>query len=199
MGGTDATGAAESAGAAGTVGRSDAPTAASPGTEARGTDARGSDAQGNTARGPGGRPIGYWLKLVDRLIDDSFADVFGRTGLTRRHWQVLNMIRDGVGDTATIDRVLSPFAPSGDGQDGQGRHAAGVSAELGDLRARGWVEQAGAAWEVTVAGRQAYHELLDAVSASRERLAEGISGEEYDRTIATLERMARNLGWAPGA
>ncbi|MNP83050.1 hypothetical protein D3C76_1818740 [compost metagenome] len=51
---------------------------------------------------------------------------------------------------------------------------------------------------MTVAGQHAYHDLLDAVSISRERLAEGITREQYDRTIATLEQMARNLGWSPG-
>lgn len=146
---------------------------------------------------PGERPIGYWLKLVDRLIDQSFDDVFLRTGLTRRHWQVLNMIRDGVSDATTVDSVLSPFASAGGaGSPGQ---AAAVSAEISDLRTRGWIAQGGSGWEVTVAGQHAYHDLLDAVSVSRERLAEGITREQYDRTIATLEQMARNLGWAPGA
>jgi hypothetical protein len=168
-------------------------------TSTAGVGATGTRDEHSADRAAGGRPIGYWLKLVDRLIDESFADVFGRTGLTRRHWQALNLVRDGVGDTATIDRVLSPFAPSDDGRDGVRKQAAGVSAEIADLRARGWVEQGGAGWEITVSGRQAHHDLLDAVSAARERLAEGISGEEYDRTVATLERMARNLGWSPGA
>lgn len=146
---------------------------------------------------PGERPVGYWLKLVDRLIDQSFDDVFLRTGLTRRHWQVLNMIRDGVSDATTVDSVLSPFATPGGTGVATGQ-AAGVTAEISDLRTRGWVAQGGSGWEVTVAGQHAYHDLLDAVSISRERLAEGITREQYDQTIATLEQMARNLGWTPG-
>ncbi|MFF3066267.1 hypothetical protein ACFVQ3_17145 [Oerskovia sp. NPDC057915] len=146
---------------------------------------------------PGERPVGYWLKLVDRLIDQSLDDVFLRTGLTRRHWQVLNMIRDGVSDATTVDSVLSPFAAVGGA--GAAGQAAGVSAEISDLQTRGWIAQGGTGWEVTVAGQHAYHDLLDAVSITRERLAEGITREQYDRTIATLEQMARNLGWAPGA
>ena len=147
---------------------------------------------------PGERPVGYWLKLVDRLIDQSFDDVFGRTGLTRRHWQVLNMIRDGVSDATTVDSVLSPFA-SVPGTARPAGQAAAVSTEISDLQARGWVTQGGTGWEVTVAGQHAYHDLLDAVSVSREQLAHGISREQYDQTIATLEQMARNLGWEPGA
>ncbi|KRD47329.1 hypothetical protein ASE27_02965 [Oerskovia sp. Root918] len=149
-----------------------------------------------TDRDPGERPIGYWLKLVDRLIDQDVDEVFLRTGLTRRHWQVLNMVRDGVSDVTTVDSVLSPFTTGGAAR--PGGHAPAVSAEISDLQARGWVTQGGAGWEVTVAGQHAYHDLLDAVSLSRERLAEGITREQYDRTIATLEQMARNLGWSPG-
>ena len=35
------------------------------------------------------RPIGFWLKLVDRLIDARLEASLG--GLSRRHWQVLNV------------------------------------------------------------------------------------------------------------
>ncbi|WP_265522636.1 MarR family winged helix-turn-helix transcriptional regulator [Oerskovia flava] len=158
------------------------------------------EAPGPGTRAPAGaggerRPIGYWLKLVDRLIDDSFDEVFHHSGLTRRHWQVLNMIRDGVSDASTVDGVLSPFAH---GTTDPG-HAAGVSAEIDDLTRRGWVQRSDAGLTVTVAGNHAYHDLLDAVSTSRQRLAEGISPQQYDDTVATLERMAQNLGWPPTA
>ena len=158
---------------------------------------KGASAAGTTTeRDPGERPIGYWLKLVDRLIDQDVDEVFLRTGLTRRHWQVLNMVRDGVSDVTTVDSVLSPFTAGGARPGG---HAPAGRAEISDLQAPGGVAQGGAGWEVTVAGQHAYHDLLDAVSLSRERLAEGITREQYDRTIATLEQMARNLGWSPGA
>jgi DNA-binding MarR family transcriptional regulator len=31
------------------------------------------------------RPIGFWLKLVDRLIDEGLDAMLGEAGLTRRH------------------------------------------------------------------------------------------------------------------
>ncbi|MBD5786570.1 MarR family transcriptional regulator [Cellulosimicrobium terreum] len=134
------------------------------------------------------RPIGYWLKLVDRLIDESFDDVFQHSGLTRRHWQVLNTIRDGVGDETAVDGVLSPFTGGGAG------HASAVSAEVDDLVRRGWVARGETGLTVTVAGNHAYHDLLDAVSRSRERIADGVTREQYETTLATLQQMARNLG-----
>lgn len=139
------------------------------------------------------RPIGYWLKLVDRLIDESLDDVFHHTGLTRRHWQVLNTIRDGVSEETAVDGVLSPFTGAAPGG-GPGGHAAAVSAEVDDLVRRGWVTRTDGRLSVTVAGNHAYHDLLDAVSLARERVAEGISPEQYDTTVATLRQMAHNLG-----
>lgn len=156
-----------------------------------------SDQEPTPATTPGSgpeRPIGYWLKLVDRLIDESFDGVFHHSGLTRRHWQVLNTIRDGVSEETAVDGVLSPFT----GPAGDARHGAGtaVAAEVDDLVRRGWVARGDTGLSVTVAGNHAYHDLLDAVSLSRERVGEGISRAEYAQTVATLERMARNLGWS---
>ncbi|MBM7821066.1 DNA-binding MarR family transcriptional regulator [Cellulosimicrobium cellulans] len=143
--------------------------------------------------GPPERPIGYWLKLVDRLIDESFDGVFQHSGLTRRHWQVLNTIRDGVSQETSVDGVLSPFTGAAPVA---GHGASAVTAEIDDLVRRGWVARdASGGLSVTVAGNHAYHDLLDAVSVSRERVADGISRAEYAQTVATLERMARNLGW----
>ena len=44
------------------------------------------------------RPIGFWLKLVDRLLDERLDETLG--DLTRRHWQVLNVLQQGAVDQA---------------------------------------------------------------------------------------------------
>lgn len=68
---------------------------------------------------------------------------------------------------------------------------------LDDLAARGW-----ATWTAddpaaaTPAGTAAHAELLAAVSAHRRRVTDGIAAEEYRATLAALQRMAANLGWA---
>lgn len=41
------------------------------------------------------KPIGYWLKHLDTLIDSAFDRALTDTGLTRRHWQLLNEARAG--------------------------------------------------------------------------------------------------------
>ena len=42
-----------------------------------------------------GRPIGYWLKHLDRLIEATFDRTLADVGLGRRHWQTLNTLAGG--------------------------------------------------------------------------------------------------------
>ena len=41
------------------------------------------------------RPIGYWLKHLDGLLEQTFDHVLARNGVRRRHWQVLDTLRGG--------------------------------------------------------------------------------------------------------
>jgi hypothetical protein len=36
------------------------------------------------------RPIGYWLKKLDRLIDAQFERQLGEAKLSRRQWQLIH-------------------------------------------------------------------------------------------------------------
>jgi hypothetical protein len=138
------------------------------------------------------RPIGFWLKLVDRLIDEGFDRLLGDAGLTRRHWQALTALQAGPATVQELDARLAPFL---DDQEPT------VRPVLDDLAARGW-----AAWSAdgrataTPAGTAAHGDLLADVSAHRRRVADGVTAQEYQATVAVLQRMAANLGWTdPGA
>jgi DNA-binding MarR family transcriptional regulator len=142
-----------------------------------------------TDQGPADRrPIGFWLKLVDRLIDEGFDAMLGQAGLTRRHWQVLNLLQ---AEPATIQQIDTQLAPFLSGAEATSRPI------LDDLHARGWVS-----WtddqhaSLTEVGAAAHVELLRKVSQSRARLSAGITPQEYAATIEVLRRMAVNLGWA---
>jgi hypothetical protein len=130
------------------------------------------------------RPIGFWLKLVDRLIDEQLATSLDP--LSRRHWQVLNVVQQGTADQAEIDARVRPFI---------GAEPTTVS-EVADLRARGWMVGT-STMELTELGTREFQRLLGVVSADRSTLMAGIAPEEYASTVSTLERMARNLGWTP--
>jgi len=126
-----------------------------------------------------------WLKLLDRLIDTRLELSLG--GLSRRHWQVLNVVRQGRTSQAEIDARVRPFI----GSEGT------AAREVADLQQRGWVTPGTAALELTEPGTNEFERLLTLVSDDRTTLMNGIAPEEYASTVSVLERMARNLGWTP--
>jgi DNA-binding MarR family transcriptional regulator len=131
------------------------------------------------------QPIGFWLKLVDRLIDTRLEMSLG--GLSRRHWQVLNVVRQGRTSQTEIDARVRPFI----GSEGT------TAREVADLQQRGWVTSATDALELTELGTNEFARLHELVSADRTTLMIDVAPEEYASTVSVLERMARNLGWTP--
>ena len=133
------------------------------------------------------RPIGFWLKLVDRLLDEGFERLLDDAGLTRRHWQVLTALQPGPVTVQELDARLAPFLD---------RREPSTGPVLDDLAACGWATRtADGRAAVTPAGAAAHERLLADVSAHRRRITDGITAEEYRATVAILERMAANLGW----
>ena len=55
------------------------------------------------------RPIGFWLKLVDRLIDEQFASTLDEHGVTRRQWQLLNVLTHEPASEEALDAAVAPF------------------------------------------------------------------------------------------
>jgi Transcriptional regulators len=132
------------------------------------------------------RPIGYWVKTVDRLIDDQFVAVAGEVGLTRRQWQILNVLTEHPGASrAEVARALAPFL---NGVEDLDEHLAGMA---------GLVTERPDGLELTPAGRSRLDEVYArSVGDLRARVSAGLTQEDYDTTIRTLERIARNLGWS---
>ena len=132
-----------------------------------------------------GRPIGFWLKLVDGLLDKRLEASLG--DLSRRHWQVLNVVRQGRASQDEIDTRVRPFI----GSEGT------TAREVADLQQRGWLASGPAMLELTELGTYEFARLFELVSADRTTLMIGIAPEEYASTMSVLERMARNMGWTP--
>ncbi|MEN3301557.1 MarR family transcriptional regulator [Pseudonocardia sp.] len=129
------------------------------------------------------RPIGWWLKQVDRLIEESFDRLLAGEGIGRRHWQALNAVAGGADTPAALDAALAPLRAAGP--------APGVI--LDQLRARRWVQNAAGRITLTPAGSAARGRLIVAVRDHRARITEGVGEAEYRTTVATLRRMSRNL------
>jgi hypothetical protein len=144
------------------------------------------------------RPIGFWLKLVDGLLDERFASTLEEHGVTRRQWQLLNVLSRGPATVEQLDAAVAPFLSAGpDPVDDDGVTAAETSAEhLSELIESAWVNATAVGYELTEKGRVAFDALAETVATIREELSEGLTQDQYDETVVVLERMARNLGWS---
>ena len=134
------------------------------------------------------RPIGFWLKLVDRLIDERFATTLEEHGVTRRQWQLLNVLSRGQATGGQLDAALAPFLTDLDEET--------VAEHLAELVDSGWIALAPSGYSLADAGRTALTALTSTVDATRGVVADGISEEQYAETLETLKRMASNLGWS---
>lgn len=133
------------------------------------------------------RPIGFWLKLVDQLVDDQFGASFEEHGVTRRQWQMMNLLTDGPASEKQLTDGLKPFFPVVE---------PGTSVELiEELRESGWVALDEDQYQLTDLGRRSLENLRGAVERIREQLTENVSDDEYTALVAVLQRMATNLGW----
>jgi DNA-binding MarR family transcriptional regulator len=131
------------------------------------------------------RLIGYWLKHLDRLIEDTFSRTLVEQGLTRRHWQVLNTLARGPASPAELIKALDPFL-----RDDQ----AGQSTVVADLIDRDWISRDhDGRLRLTRPGRTAHQRTQEQVQQTRELMVHGISAGEYTAAIDILSRMAANL------
>lgn len=133
------------------------------------------------------RPIGFWLKLVDRLIDERFAAIIEEHGVTRRQWQLLNVLQAGTTTVDQLDQAIAPFI-----EPGAEETAAEHLAELVDSE---WITTDGPVYALTERGLAAFQRLQIVVDGLRDQTSEGLTQEQYETTLIALERMAVNLGW----
>ncbi|MFG1947026.1 MarR family winged helix-turn-helix transcriptional regulator [Nonomuraea sp. NPDC048826] len=131
------------------------------------------------------RPIGYWLKRVDRLIEAAADHVFADAGLGRRHWQVLNTLYEAPRTPSDLAEALRPFWAAGE-----------ITQEevIGELARRGWAVQDGAGRHTLTADGMAGHAAIqEKINGIRSATVDGLADDDYHRTVAVLRRMAENL------
>ena len=128
------------------------------------------------------RPLGYWLKSLDQLIEDTFAQTLRNHGIIRRHWQLMNVLVSGVHAKEGIAAALAPFWVEG---------AITADQALADLIAAGWVTQE--TYALNDAGRAVFAEIAAEVVGVRERTTAGLSDDDYRATVRNLRQMVENL------
>ncbi len=131
------------------------------------------------------KPIGYWLKELDRLIEGTLDGALADEGVTRRDWQVLNALQPELTPRETVIEQLRPF---------WGVETVEPDIVLDGLIARGWaLRDPGDRFALSPEGNAAREALLEKVKGLRAAIADGITPEQYNTTIDTLGRMAENL------
>jgi DNA-binding MarR family transcriptional regulator len=131
------------------------------------------------------RPIGYWLKHLDRLIDATFDRTLADVGLGRRHWQALNTLAGGPATSAELNAALEPFT---------GDDPMALAPVIDTLTRRGWVTtEAGGRHTLTVNGATAHQRIQKDVDQARQLILTHVTAEEYARVIDILQRMAAGL------
>ncbi|MBM7832549.1 hypothetical protein JOE59_003254 [Agromyces cerinus] len=126
------------------------------------------------------RPFGFWLRVIDRRLDEAMRDLFAEEGITRRDWRRLNLIAGTVADPRMSEKLAA--------------HPERVEPLVG----RGWVEGEPGAWRLTEAGEAARASLHERVATLRAKVAGAVSPEDFATTMASLEAIAGELGWVEG-
>jgi DNA-binding MarR family transcriptional regulator len=126
------------------------------------------------------RPIGWWVKRLDAVLEEALDHAVAGEGLTRRHWQVLHSLVGGAGRENALRDALADFP--GD-----------VGAVVADMVGRGWVDRRTDEVELTPDGRAAHDRAAAVVGRVRKSVADGLSAQEYERTVLVLGRMVENV------
>lgn len=126
------------------------------------------------------RPVGAWLRAVDRLLAREFEAAFEAEGLTRRDWRLLSLLSGEVTAPALNERL---------------QHIGGK--KLRGLIERGWVVETDGSWTLTDEGRAAKERLGGSIDAIRARVSGAVPDEDFATTLTSLEAIARELGWNP--
>jgi hypothetical protein len=133
------------------------------------------------------RPLDFWLKLVDTLINSQFRNMLEEHGIVRRQWEMMRLLSRGPASQADLDTALAPFMPESE--------PGSSAAALAELIDSGWLTQIDGQYELTERGRGVYRRLDEVFSQKDQGLAGGINPREYALALSVLQRMAANLGW----
>ena len=133
------------------------------------------------------RPVDFWLRLLDRLINEHFGKALDEHGITRQQWEVVNLLSREPASQDELAEALARFH-----RDVQ---PTTLTEELSELEDSGWLMRREQEYELTELGQTSYRRLEPVLRATDEEIGRGISREDYAATLEVLERMAINLGW----
>jgi DNA-binding MarR family transcriptional regulator len=129
-------------------------------------------------------PIGLIIKQLDKALTAYTDEALARYGVTRLHWQTLNVIKDA--DHITFEKlfeIMKVFLEKDQ-----------LDAVVNDLTQRNWVRREdSSSFSITNEGKRGFAELAKTQDGVRMVVMKGISQSDYSTVISILQRMIDNL------
>ncbi len=134
------------------------------------------------------QPLSFWLRTLDTQLQNEFAQAAADAGIDPGQWQVLTRLRSGaVADDVLVDG-LAPFVPPDDTVENV------VQQAIKD----GLVEHQANEYRLTEKGLDRAAQIEEqTLGGLDDRAFAGVSADEREQLLVTLERVATNLGWQP--
>lgn len=165
------------------------------------------------------RPLGYWLRAIDRPLRESMREAFAESGVSRREWRTLATLHAGPASAADVKAALPPRRGKGrrpqehahhedahhghhHGEHPHREHPHGehphrerrtLEQLLDGFVSRGWASLDRGSYALTAEGERIHDEVLANVQTARAAVTAGIPDADYATTMATLERIATNV------
>ena len=134
------------------------------------------------------QPLSFWVRTLDTLLQAEFDRAAEKAGLDPGQWQVLTRLKVGAVADDVLREGLAPFVAPDESVEKV------IDRVVGDRL----VEHQANEYRLTNRGLERVDEVeQQALGELHGRAFDGVSAEEEDRLLSTLERVATNLGWQP--
>lgn len=130
------------------------------------------------------QPIGYWLKRGHDALENRLNTTLESQGLTRNHWQVLNLLYEADAPLA-IGQIAAQMQTFVD--------AKRLESILADFTANGWLTRSADTIALTDTGRAARGQVFAVISEVRAQAVQGITPEAYATVIESLQKLVSNM------
>jgi hypothetical protein len=143
------------------------------------------------------RPLGYWLRAIEGPLRESMRGAFSSFGVSRREWRTLTTLHAAPAD---LDGIRAALPSRRRPEHGPGRgHDMHRTLEqlLESFVNRGWATLDAGVYTLTDEGTRIHDAVLANVQKVRAQVTDGIADDDYVTTMATLEKIAGNVGFDP--
>ena len=128
-------------------------------------------------------PIGYWIKQADELLTRGIDDIHSSFRITRTGWQILNSISEKEFIMKVdLTNLMKPFADANNIKD-----------ILTKFKAEHLVNEEEQKLTLTDKGIELHKTCFEQQKIFRQKVMSGISEQDYQIAILTLQKIVANL------